>query len=158
MWLLGKMLSALIKEGQLQVRDYDGKLYTYGDPTAPPLTIRFTDKGAALHVAKDPRVGAGEAYMDGRMVIEPPHDVRDFVLLVMRNANRGHGSVEAPSALKRGLDWAMAKADQINLRPKASSNVTHHYDLTRQFYELFLDTDRQYNHSLRMRTGLFLPD
>ena len=144
MWLLNKMLSGLIKEGQLLVRDYDGKEYRYGDPAAPPLTIRFTDKGAALHVAKDPRVGAGEAYMNGRMVIEPPHDVRDFVLLAMQNANRGHGSVEAPSALKRGLDWVMAKADQINLRPKASSNVTHHYDLTRQFYELFLDTDRQY--------------
>ena len=25
MWLLGKMLSALIKEGQLQVRDFGGK-------------------------------------------------------------------------------------------------------------------------------------
>ena len=144
MWLFDKLLRGLIKEGQLQVRDYDGKLYRYGDPAAAPLTIRFTDKGASLHIAKDPRVGAGEAYMHGRMVIEPPHDVRDFVLLAMMNANRGHGSVEAPSALKRGLDWMMAKADQINLRPKASSNVTHHYDLTRQFYELFLDTDRQY--------------
>ena len=144
MWLFDKLLRGLIKEGQLQVRDYDGKLYRYGDPAAAPLTIRFTDKGASLHIAKDPRVGAGEAYMHGRMVIEPPHDVRDFVLLAMLNANRGHASVEAPSALKRGLDWVMAKADQINLRPKASSNVTHHYDLTRQFYELFLDTDRQY--------------
>ena len=144
MWLFDKLLRGLIKEGQLQVRDYDGKLYRYGDPAAAPLTIRFTDKGASLHIAKDPRVGAGEAYMHGRMVIEPPHDVRDFVLLAMLNANRGHASVEAPSALKRGLDWMMAKADQINLRPKASSNVTHHYDLTRQFYELFLDTDRQY--------------
>ena len=144
MWLFDKLLRGLIKEGQLQVRDYDGKLYRYGDPAAAPLTIRFTDKGASLHIAKDPRVGAGEAYMHGRMVIEPPHDVRDFVLLAMRNANRGHASVEAPSGLKRGFDWMMAKADQINLRPKASSNVTHHYDLTRQFYELFLDTDRQY--------------
>ncbi len=144
MWLLDKMLRALIKEGQLLIRDYDGKEYRYGDPAEAPITIRFTDKGAALHVAKDPRVGAGEAYMDGRMVIEPPHDVRDMVLLVMRNANRGHGSVEAPSALRRGIDWAMAKADQINLRPKASTNVTHHYDLTRQFYELFLDENRLY--------------
>ena len=144
MWLLDKMLRAMVKDGQLIVRDYDGKLYHYGDPAAPPVTLRFTDKGAALHVAKDPRVGAGEAYMDGRMVIEPPHDVRDMVLLVMMNANRGRGSIEAPSRFKRGLDWAMAKADQINLRAKASSNVAHHYDLTRQFYELFLDENRLY--------------
>ena len=144
MWLLDKMFRAMIHDGHLAVRDYDGKLYHYGDLSAVPLTIRFNDKGAALHVAKDPRVGAGEAYMDGRMVIEPPHDVRDMVLLVMQNANRGRGSIEAPSALRRGFDWALAKADQINLRPKASSNVTHHYDLTRQFYELFLDENRLY--------------
>ena len=144
MWLLNKMLSAMVKEGHLAVRDYDGKLYHYGDQREAPVIMRLTDKGAALHIAKDPRVGAGEAYMDGRMVIEPPHDVRDMVLLVMRNANRGRGSIEAPSALRRGFDWVLAKADQINLRPKASSNVTHHYDLTRQFYELFLDENRLY--------------
>jgi len=97
-----------------------------------------------MHIAKDPRVGAGEAYMDGRLVVEPPHDIRDMILLVMGNANRGNGAVSSPNPIKRGIDWIFAKADQINLRPKASSNVTHHYDLTRQFYELFLDEDRQY--------------
>ena len=144
MWLLDKMLRALVKQGQLRVLDHDGTEYRYGDISADPVTIRFTDKGAALHIAKDPRVGAGEAYMDGRLVVEPPHDIRDMVLLVMGNAGRGSGSIAAPNPLKRGVDWAFAKADLINLRPKASSNVTHHYDLTRQFYELFLDEDRQY--------------
>lgn len=144
MWLLDKMLRQMVREGQLCVIDHDGTRYSYGDPAADPVTIRFTDKGAALHVARDPRVGAGEAYMDGRLVVEAPHDIRDMVLLVMKNANRGQGNIAAPNPLKRGIDWVFAKADQINLRPKASSNVTHHYDLTRQFYELFLDEDRQY--------------
>ncbi len=144
MWLLDKMLRALVKQGQLRVLDHDGTEYRYGDLSADPVTIRFTDKGAALHIAKDPRVGAGEAYMDGRLVVESPHDIRDMVLLVMGNAGRGSGSIAAPNPFKRGIDWAFAKADQINLRPKASSNVTHHYDLTRQFYELFLDEARQY--------------
>ena len=143
MWLLDKMLSALVKDGQLRVIDHDGTEYRYGDLAADPVSIRLTDKGAALHIARDPRVGAGEAYMDGRMVIGPPHDIRDMVLLVMGNANRGAG-LSAPSPLRRSLDWMFAKADQINLRAKASSNVVHHYDLTRPFYELFLDEDRQY--------------
>ena len=144
MWLLDKMLRAMVQLGQLRVIDHDGREYRYGDLAADPVTIRFIDKGAALHIAKDPRVGAGEAYMDGRMLVEPPHDIRDMVLLVMGNAGRGSGSIAAPNPLKRGFDWIFAKADQINLRPKASSNVTHHYDLSRQFYELFLDEDRQY--------------
>ncbi|MBA4161322.1 MAG: SAM-dependent methyltransferase [Novosphingobium sp.] len=144
MWLLGKMLRQVVKHGQLRVIDHDGSEHRFGDLSADPVTIRFTDKGAALHVAKDPRVGAGEAYMDGRLLVEPPHDIRDMVLLVMQNANRQSGGIAAPNPMKRGIDWIFAKADQINLRPKASSNVTHHYDLTRQFYELFLDEDRQY--------------
>jgi len=144
MWLLDKMLRAMVREGHLRVIDHDQTRYDYGDLSADPLTIRFTDRGAALHVAKDPRVGAGEAYMAGRLTVDPPHDIRDMVLLVMKNANRGNGSIAAPNPVRRVLDWILAKADQINLRAKASSNVTHHYDLTRQFYELFLDEDRQY--------------
>jgi cyclopropane-fatty-acyl-phospholipid synthase len=144
MWLLDKMLRTVVREGRLVITDHDGKVYTYGDPAAEPVSIRFTDPGAALHVARDPRVGAGEAYMDGRMVVEPPHDIRDMVLLVMRNANRPGAGMGAPNPLRRAVDWVAFKADQINLRAKASKNVVHHYDLTRQFYELFLDEDRQY--------------
>ncbi|MDE2597533.1 MAG: class I SAM-dependent methyltransferase [Sphingomonadales bacterium] len=146
MWLLDKMLKAMIRKGRLTVTDHDGKVYLYGPGggDGAEIAIRFTDPGAAMHVAKDPRVGAGEAYMDGRMLIDPPADVRDFVLFVMGQAREQSVEMHAPSAFRRGMDWIVAKADQINLRTKASSNVTHHYDLTREFYELFLDEDRQY--------------
>jgi cyclopropane-fatty-acyl-phospholipid synthase len=144
MWLLGKMLSKLVRRGQLIVSDWDGTEYRYGDLAADPVRIRLTDKDAALHIARDPRIGAGEAYMDGRLVVEPPHDIRDMVLLVTANRGRGHARLRARNPLKRAAGWLFAKADQINLRAKASSNAVHHYDLTRQFYELFLDEDRQY--------------
>ena len=145
MWLLDKMLSRLIRDGQLIVTDFGGKEYRYGDRTADPVRIRFTDKGAAFHVAKDPRMGAGEAYMDGRLVVEPPHDIRDMVLLVMGNANRPGGGLKPPSASKRLLDKLGSRLDQINLRMRSSKNVVHHSGLTREFYELFLDEDRMYS-------------
>lgn len=143
MWLLKKLLKSLIRKGQLVVTDFDGREYAFGDPAAPPLRIRLTDKDAALHIAKDPRVGAGEAYMDGRLVVEPPHDIRDFILLVTSNTGQGRG-LSSRGLVRRTLEWTLAKADQINFRSKSSNNVVHHYDLTRQFYELFLDEDRQY--------------
>lgn len=143
MWLLDKMLARLIHKGRLIVIDHDGRQYAYGDPAATPLTIRFTDKGAAMHVARDPRVGAGEAYMNGRMVIEPPHDVRDFVLFVMGNASAA-GGIDRKGVLRNLAGKALSRIDQINQRAQAAKNVVHHYDLTRQFYELFLDEDRQY--------------
>ncbi|MFY8194415.1 cyclopropane-fatty-acyl-phospholipid synthase family protein [Novosphingobium sp. B1] len=143
MWLLDKMLSRLIRKGQLIVIDHDGREYSYGETSAHPLKIRFTDKGAAMHVARDPRVGAGEAYMDGRMLIEPPHDVRDFVLFVMGNA-KSSGGIDSKGPLRKVAEKVFSRLDQINERARASKNVVHHYDLTRQFYELFLDEDRQY--------------
>lgn len=143
MWLLDQMLKRLIRKGRLVVIDHDGKEYAYGDPAASPVTIRFTDKGAAMHVAKDPRVGAGEAYMDGRLVVEPPHDIRDMILLVMGNANSG-GGIDRKGPLRNLLGKVISRLDQINERAQAAKNVVHHYDLTREFYELFLDTDRQY--------------
>ena len=74
MWLLDKMLKKLVKKGELNVIDYNGKAYHYGtpDPNHGPITVRLTDRGAALHISKDPRLGAGEAYMEGRLVVEPP--------------------------------------------------------------------------------------
>ncbi len=81
--------------------------------------------------------------MDGRLVVEPPHDIRDFILLVTSNTGQGRG-LSSRGLVRRTLEWTLAKADQINFRSKASNNVVHHYDLTRQFYELFLDEDRQY--------------
>jgi cyclopropane-fatty-acyl-phospholipid synthase len=144
MWLLNRMLGALIREGRLVVTDHDCSIRAYGDPAAEPLRIRLLKKRTAWRIARDPRLGAGEAYMDGELVVEPPHDIRDLVMLVMGNgAAMGH-AVDAPSPLRRTADKALWRLDQINHRARASRNVKHHYDLSRQFYELFLDEDRQY--------------
>lgn len=144
MWLLDRMLRTVVREGRLIVTDHDGTSYPYGDVAADPIRIRLLRKGTAWRIARDPRLGAGEAYMDGELVVEPPHDIRDLVMLIMGNGARIGHDVDAPSPLRRGFDKLMWRLDQFNHRGRASRNVKHHYDLTRQFYELFLDEDRQY--------------
>jgi len=144
MWLLDRLLRALIKVGRLVITDFDGKEYSYGSGDGAPVRIRFTKKSTAWRIASDPRLGAGEAYMDGELVVDPPHDIRDMVLLVMGNAGRSGGGVAPPSPLRRVTDRMVARFDEFNNRTRSSKNVKHHYDLTRQFYELFLDEDRQY--------------
>ncbi|RZK01272.1 MAG: hypothetical protein EOO76_09425, partial [Novosphingobium sp.] len=62
MWLLDKFLSRLVTKGRLVVTDHDGREYVYGPEGEVPIHLRFTDKGAALHVARYPQMGAGEAY------------------------------------------------------------------------------------------------
>ena len=139
------MLAKLVRDGQLVATDHDGRSYTYGDPAAEPVRIRLTDKRAAWHIARDPRVGAGEAYMDGRLVVEPPHDIRDMILLVIGNSKRPGSNLKRRNRLKNLLNPVISRLDQINLRGRAANNVVHHYGLTREFYEMFLDEDRMYS-------------
>jgi cyclopropane-fatty-acyl-phospholipid synthase len=146
MWLLDKMLRQVIREGRLVVIDYDGSVHPYGPGDGQEIRVRLTDKSAALEIAKSPRMGAAETYTDGRLVVEEPHDIRDFVLFIMGQANRHSGGALKPKgALRKAFDKLAYKLDQLNTRQRASKNAVHHYGLTRQFYELFLDEDRQYS-------------
>jgi cyclopropane-fatty-acyl-phospholipid synthase len=149
MWLLNKFLGKAIKRGKLIVTDYDGKVHEFGPGPAlddnGPLRITLTNPKAANHIARYPKVGAGEAYMWGWLVVEPPHDIRDLILLVTLNTKRlGDDSLNAKGPLRKGAERVLAKLDSFNPRSKASRNAEHTYNLTRRLYELFLDEDRQY--------------
>src|SRR2546423_83877 len=105
MWLLDKMLRKVIKAGELVVVDHDGREYRYGrpKPDQAPVNVRLTDRGAAFHIAKDPRVGAGEAYMDGRLVLDEG-DIRDLVMLIRGNAPwEKKGAIDTKGPIRKGL-------------------------------------------------------
>ncbi len=147
MWLLDKMLRKLVQRGELNVIDHNGRTYRYGssDPDHGPITVRLTDRGAAMHIARDPRLGAGEAYMDGRMVVEPPHEIRDLLLFARYNAPwEKPGALRPKGLLRRAAAGVVGRVDQINWRTRSARNAEHTYNLTRRLYELFLDEDRQY--------------
>jgi cyclopropane-fatty-acyl-phospholipid synthase len=146
MWLLDKMLRNLVRHGELTLTDHDGKEYRYGapDPNVRPVVVRLTDKTAAWDIAKDPRVGAGEAYMDGRLVMAEG-DIRDLALLARYNAPfERPGALKAKSPLVKALNAAAGRLDQVNWKTRSRRNAEHTYNLTRRLYELFLDEDRQY--------------
>ncbi|MCB2061598.1 MAG: cyclopropane-fatty-acyl-phospholipid synthase family protein [Novosphingobium sp.] len=157
MWLLEKMLHRLVRSGQLVLTDHDGKVYHFGDGSSEPYRIRLTDKGAAFHIAKDPRVGAGEAYMDGRLVVEPPHDIRDFLLFLGSQSDQPkQDQFAAPGPWRRFANRLVAKIDSFNGRRAARRNAEHTYNLTRRLYELFLDEDRQYTMGYYREPGVCL--
>ncbi len=155
MWLLDKMLRKLVRKGELVVIDHDGKEYRYGapDPAFEPIVLRLTDRRAAFDIAKDPRIGAGEAYMDGRLVVERG-EIRDLALLARYNAPFERGGVLKPkSPLIRAVNAAAGRLDQVNWKTRSRKNAEHTYNLTRRLYELFLDEDRQYTMAYYRDTG-----
>lgn len=149
MWLLNKLLTKLVRTGQLIITDHDGKDYRYGPGPEGmengPIHVRLTHPKASKHIARYPQLGAAEAYMWGWMDIDAPNDLRDLILFVTANSKRiGDSAIQPQGPLKRLAQKAAAKADSINLRTKARKNAEHTYNLTRRLYELFLDEDRQY--------------
>src|SRR3546814_4254898 len=92
MWLLAKLLDRVVKRGELVVIDHDGREYRFGSPDTerPRVVVRLTDRRAAFDIARDPRLGSGEAYMNGRLVMVEG-EILDLVVLFRSNAPWGRG-------------------------------------------------------------------
>lgn len=143
MFILDTMLKRLVKNGALTVVDPDGRVHTYGDGKGFVSTIRIADKGTAWKLLTNPELEVGEAYMDGRLVVEKG-DVYDMVALFMQNIGwSSHiGPLSAVGATARRIGRRLA---QYNPATRSKNNVAHHYDLKDELFDLFLDSDRQYS-------------
>jgi cyclopropane-fatty-acyl-phospholipid synthase len=144
MWLLDKMLRGYVKRGVLTVIDHRGRTYSYGspDPEFRPVTVRLTDGRVFRDIARDPGLGAAEAYMDGRLVVADG-DIIDLVNII-RGSHKWEDSAGENKFLKRG-GKLRHRLSQLNWRGIAKRNVAHHYDVGNDFYRLFLDADLQYS-------------
>ncbi len=150
MWLLDRLFRRIIRRGVLIVYEADGARHVYGapDPERAPVTIRFTDKGAANFIARHPRLGAAEAYMDGRMTVDGD-DIRGLINLIRSNDEWDHGGGRLGGrGLKYWLKETVRKRHNRNHEARSRRNVAHHYDLDDRLYDLFLDADRQYSCAL----------
>ncbi|PKP91162.1 MAG: SAM-dependent methyltransferase, partial [Alphaproteobacteria bacterium HGW-Alphaproteobacteria-14] len=70
--LLDRFLSRGVTHGRLGVVFADGSTSTYGTPAPgfPEIVLRFTDAKVPRDIILDPRLGAAEAFIDGRLLIE----------------------------------------------------------------------------------------
>lgn len=84
MFILDTMLKRLIKKGALTVIDPEGHVHTYGSGQGFSSIIRIVDKATAWKLLTNPELEVGEAFMDGRLVIEKG-DVYDMLAVFMQN-------------------------------------------------------------------------
>ena len=139
---LAALFRKLIREGTLCVTDDKGKVQSFGSG-APEVAIRITSLRAQLGILRDPALGAGEAYMADTLQLEDGSTIFALLDLFCRNL-RWHPDNALRQALGRPPTW-LTRLQQWNARRAARRNVAHHYDLSRQLYDLFLDADRQYS-------------
>tara|TARA_R110002126_G_scaffold50089_13_gene138133 strand:- start:6013 stop:7311 length:1299 start_codon:yes stop_codon:yes gene_type:complete len=147
MSLLGKFLQNVIEKGTIRIIHADGSTETFGTSAKgyPDVAIRLADKGVIRQILLDPRLGAAESFMDGRLIVEEG-DIMQLVELLRANRpfERG-GELREPGIFKKARDYAAASVDRFNFRGRAKRNVAHHYDIGNDLYELFLDDDLQYS-------------
>jgi cyclopropane-fatty-acyl-phospholipid synthase len=102
----------------------------------------LADNATARAIALNPALGAGEAFMDGRLVMEEG-DIFALLDLVTHNLRW-----ERDNPVRFAL-WRQARLaawwDGINFERRSKRNVAHHYDLDDRLYDLFLDPHRQYS-------------
>src|SRR4051812_6081928 len=85
--LLDKVLSRLVRRGELVITDHRGEALRFGapDPALAPVALRFHDAGVSRDVIRHPTLGFAEAYMAGRI----DFDEGDMVALArLMKANR----------------------------------------------------------------------
>jgi len=144
MWqfAINRMLSLMIQRDTLQVTMPDGQIHSYGDGTGNPVQVRLHDTATVRRLALNPELALGESYMNGTLTIAED-DIQGLLALAVRNLN-GAPRVWWQRIIPR-LRIAMRRINQNNIAPRAKRNVAHHYDLSGELYDLFLDADRQYS-------------
>ena len=147
MSLIGRFLGGLITQGSLKITHADGQVEKFGSPAPgfPDVAVRLTENGVIRQILSDPRLGAAEAFMDGKLVVEQG-DIMELIGLIRANRpwERG-GKLKEPGAVKRLKDNIVGGLDRMNGLTRSKSNVAHHYDIGNDLYDLFLDDDLQYS-------------
>ncbi|QRM54822.1 cyclopropane-fatty-acyl-phospholipid synthase family protein [Sinorhizobium sp. BG8] len=136
------MLGRVIRTGNLVLVDSAGGVRTFGDGKGEALRIRLADEKVGQEIAADPALTLGEAFMDGRLLVEEG-TVFDLLSLLRRNGVRRAATPGLRlKTIGRLLSYQLRARLPVN---RNKLNVAHHYDLDARLFDLFLDHDWQYS-------------
>lgn len=159
--LLEKILARTVTRGTLTVIRSDRTSRSFGTPVPgyPEVTISLGDKRVARDILTDVRLGFGEAYMEGRILIESG-DVMQLVALIRANNRWEEGRRIHKSFFTRRLgNWVSYFRRSLNNPRRSQKNVAHHYDIGNEFYRLMLDTEHmQYSCAYWSRDNMTLAE
>jgi cyclopropane-fatty-acyl-phospholipid synthase len=140
--LLARLFERIITRGRLRVVDAGGALHDFAGAPGPSAAIRLTDPALHRKLIIRPRLYLPEAFVDGTLTIEEG-GLYDLIDLLQLNLD---AMSDGPLArLLNGSYRLLRRVHQYNPLARARHNAAHHYDLSDQLYELFLDRDRQYS-------------
>ena len=140
---LARFLNKLFKKKGFILIDAYSKKYIIGTPqNQNPITLKILNKKLHYKLLFRPDLYFGEAYSDGDIEIENG-TLTDFLDLALMNI--GRGELNFFSQLINQLSGSYRYLTNFNFIKKSKMNVAHHYNLSDNLYDLFLDPKRQYS-------------
>ena len=140
--IIKSVLSRVIRKGNLTWIQHDGNIHHYGDGSGELIKIRTTRDFSEIKLLLNPSLQFGESYMNGSLIMEEGR-IHDLLKLLFSNSkiDVDHWIMD----VSRAVRFILNKFNVGNYLSKSKKNVAHHYDLSDQLYDLFLDKDRQYS-------------
>ena len=140
---LARFLNKVFKKNGFILVDANSKKYIIGSPTSEnPIQIKILDKQLHFKLLIQPDLYLGEAYTEGKIVIENG-TITDFLDLALMNI--GRKDINIISYLINKFRGSYRYLTNFNFIKKSKMNVSHHYDISDDLYDLFLDPKRQYS-------------
>tara|TARA_A100001015_G_C15034846_1_gene735508 strand:+ start:742 stop:1929 length:1188 start_codon:yes stop_codon:yes gene_type:complete len=140
---LVSFLNNLFKKGGFVLIDANSKKYIIGSPDkSKPLTVKLLNKNLHYKLLINPDLYFGEAYTDGSLVIENG-SISEFLELAFQNI--GGGEINSFGYILKKIKGTFRYITNFNFAKRSKENVAHHYDISDNLYELFLDSKRQYS-------------
>jgi cyclopropane-fatty-acyl-phospholipid synthase len=140
--LLTRLFERIITKGRLRVIDAHGREHSFEGSPGGEVAIRLRDPTLHWKLLVRPRLCLPEAFVDGTLTIEEGslYDLLDLLAVNLESLPAG------PVAwFLNGSLALFRRIHQYNPLARARRNAAHHYDLSDELYELFLDRDRQYS-------------
>ena len=140
---LVSFLNNLFKKGGFVLIDANSKKYIIGSPDkSKPLTVKLLNKNLHYKLLINPDLYFGEAYTDGSLVIENG-SISEFLELAFQNI--GRGEINSLGYILKKIKGTIRYLTNFNFAKRSKKNVAHHYDISDNLYELFLDSKKQYS-------------
>ena len=140
---LARFLNNIFKKDGFILIDAESKKYIIGSPEKKtPIKLKILNKKLHYKLLFRPDLYLGEAYTDGDILIEDG-TLTDFLNIVLMNI--GRNEVNFFSELFNKLSGSYRYLTNFNFIKKSKMNISHHYDLSDDLYDLFLDQKRQYS-------------
>jgi cyclopropane-fatty-acyl-phospholipid synthase len=138
--ILIALLRDFVQVGTLKLMFANGRMEQFGSGD-PKVSLTFLSPRLSFKILRSPEMALGEAYMNQEMAVGDD-DIVGLQQLLIRNANLGRVPKWQQSLSRVRIRWQ-------RFRQRASvaatrRRVVHHYEISTDFYRLFLDASMQY--------------